>query len=83
MAGPNSRESLIEYALRTLGHPVITINVDYQQCEDRLDEALQFFVERHFDGVEKVFYRYQMTQADIDNKYVDVLNMVGVLVILT
>lgn len=75
MAGPNSRESLIEYALRTLGHPVITINVDYQQCEDRLDEALQFFVERHFDGVEKVFYRYQMTQTDIDNKYVDVQNI--------
>jgi hypothetical protein len=72
MAKPNSRESIIDYALRSLGHPVITINVDYQQCEDRLDEALQFFAERHFDGVEKVFFRYQLTANDLTNKYVDV-----------
>jgi hypothetical protein len=75
MAKPNSRETLIEYCLRTLGHPVITINVDYQQCEDRLDEALQFFAERHFDGVEKVFFRYPLTAQDIANKYIDVSNI--------
>lgn len=75
MSKPNSRESLIEYALRTLGHPVITINVDHEQCEDRLDEALQFFSEYHFDGVEKVFFRYPLTANDIANKYIDVANI--------
>ena len=55
MAGPDSRQSLIDYALRTLGAPVVQINVDQQQCEDRLDEALQYFVTRHYDGVQKVF----------------------------
>ena len=49
----NSREEIIEYALRKLGKPVIQINVDYRQCEDRVDEALLFFSERHFDGVER------------------------------
>ena len=67
----NSKESIIDYALRNLGHPVIQINVDYQQCEDRLDEALQYFAERHFDGVERAYFKYQLTQTDIDNGYVD------------
>ena len=74
MAAPNSRESLIEYAQRSLGHPVITINVDNEQCEDRLDEALQFFAEYHFDGAEKAFFRYQLTSQDITNKYIDLNN---------
>jgi hypothetical protein len=75
MSAPNSRDSIIEYALRTLGYPVITINVDRQQCEDRLDEALQFFSEYHFDGAEKAFFRYQLTAQDISNKYIDVSNI--------
>ncbi len=50
MATPTSRESLIQYSLRQLGAPVVDINVDWQQCEDRLDDALQYFTERHFDG---------------------------------
>lgn len=77
MAGPNSRETLIDYALRNLGSPVITINVDYQQCEDRLDEALQFFVERHFDGVEKVFFKHELTAQDIERKYIDMAELGG------
>ena len=71
MAIPNSRESLIDYALRNLGHPVIQINVDYQQCEDRLDEALEFFAERHFDGVEKAYFAHALTQEEIDRKYIN------------
>ena len=71
MAEPNSRETLIEYALRTLGHPVVQINVDYEQCEDRLDEALQFFVTRHYDGVQKMYFKYQVTQTDIDRGYIE------------
>lgn len=71
MAQPNSRDELIDYALRKLGSPVIEINVDRQQCEDRLDEALQLFAERHFDGAEKAFFRHKITQDDKDNLYLD------------
>lgn len=71
MATPNSRESLIQYCLRQLGSPVVDINVDWQQCEDRLDDALQYFTERHFDGVEKVFFKYQLTDTDITNRYIN------------
>lgn len=70
MATPNSRETLIQYSLRQLGAPVVDINVDWQQCEDRLDDALQYFTERHFDGVEKVFFKYQLTEQDIQNQYI-------------
>ena len=55
MAAPASRSQLIDYAMRKLGAPVVEINVDYQQAEDRLDEALDFFTERHFDGVERCY----------------------------
>lgn len=74
-AQPNSRQTIIEYALRTLGHPVIQINVDWQQCEDRLDEALQFFSEYHFDGVQKCYFKYQLTQEDLNNKYISTTNI--------
>jgi hypothetical protein len=70
MARPNSRETLIQYCLRRLGAPVVEINVDWQQCEERLDDAFDYFTERHFDGVEKVFFKYQITQEDIDNRYI-------------
>ena len=69
---PNSRETLIEHALRALGHPVIQINVDQQQCEDRLDEALQYFTTRHYDGVIKMFFKYQVTQTDLDRGFINV-----------
>ena len=51
MATPTSREELIEYAKRQLGAPVLEINVADEQCDDIVDDALQFFYERHFDGV--------------------------------
>ena len=70
MATPTSRETLIEYSFRQLGSPVVEINVDWEQCEDRLDDALQYFTERHFDGVEKVFFKYQLTANDLINKYI-------------
>ena len=71
MAQPNSRDSLIQYAYRQLGAPVIEINVDYEQANDRLDDALQFFSERHYDGVERAYFSYQVTDTDIQNKYID------------
>ena len=70
MAKPSTRQQLIDYCLRSLGHPVIEINVDEDQLEDRVDEALQFFAEYHFDGVERVYLKYQVQQKDIDNGYV-------------
>lgn len=71
MAKPASRETLKEYCLRKLGYPVVQINVDDSQIEDRLDDALQFFAEYHFDGVEKVYMRKQITQTDMDRGYID------------
>ena len=61
---PRSREQLKEYALRKLGAPVIEINVDDAQLEDRIDDALQMFAEYHFDGVQRAFYRYIVKEED-------------------
>jgi hypothetical protein len=66
MAKPASRQELIDYCLRQLGAPVLEINVAQEQLDDRLDDALQYFNERHFDGVEKMFLKYKITQEDID-----------------
>ena len=70
MAAPNSKETLIEYCFKRLGAPVIEINVDYSQAEDRLDDALDLFSERHFDGVEKAFFKHQVTAADKAQEYI-------------
>jgi hypothetical protein len=75
MAAPTSRDELIDYSLRNLGSPVIEINVDRQQCEDRLDEALEMFSERHFDGSERAYFRHQITQTDKDNMYISTDNL--------
>ena len=61
MAKPNSRATYIAYCKRSLGHPVIEINVDDDQVDDRVDEALQFYQEYHGDSVEKVFLTHKVT----------------------
>jgi len=66
MAKPNSRQGLIDYCLRRLGAPVLEINVDDDQIDDLVDDALQYFQERHFDGVERMYLKYKITQQDID-----------------
>lgn len=71
-----SRQGLIDYALRELGDPVIEINVDDQQVEDRIDDALQLFAEQHFDGVEKVYLTHTLTQTDIDNEWIPISNAI-------
>ena len=71
MATPNSVDSLIDYCFRRLGDPVVDINVDRQQAEERVDDALDFFAERHFDGVEKHYYKHKITSTDITNGYID------------
>jgi len=66
MAKPASRQGLIDYCLRRLGAPVLEINVDDDQIDDLVDDALQYFQERHFDGVERMYLKYKITQEDID-----------------
>ena len=65
-----TRQGLIDYCLRRLGAPVTEINVDDEQVSDRIDDALEYFAEYHFDGVEKVFLKHTLTQTDIDNEYI-------------
>ena len=66
MSKPASRQELIDYCLRRLGAPVLEINVADDQIDDLVDDALQYFQERHFDGVERMYLKYQFTQDDID-----------------
>jgi len=66
MAQPASRQELIDYCKRKLGAPVLEINVAEEQVDDLVDDAIQFFQERHFDGVGQVFLKYQITQDDIN-----------------
>lgn len=68
MARIHSREELKQYALRANGAPVLLINVDDQQLEDRIDDALDLFWEYHADGSELIFLNHQVTQAEIDAK---------------
>jgi len=65
MAKPNSRQTLIDYCLRKLGAPVLEINVDDDQIDDLVDDAIQYFNERHFDGVERMYLKYEITEDDI------------------
>ena len=67
-----TRQGLIDYCLRRLGSPVTEINVDDEQISDRIDDAIEFFQEYHFDGVEKVFLKHEIKQVDINNEYLTV-----------
>ena len=71
MAAPSTRETLKQYCLRNLGKPVIDINVDDDQVEDRIDEALQYFAQYHVDGVERMYLKYEVTAADITRMTTD------------
>ena len=71
MAVPSTRETLKQYCLRNLGKPVIDINVDDDQVEDRIDEALQYFAQYHVDGVERMYLKYEVTQADVTRMTTD------------
>ena len=66
MAKPSTRQELIDYCLRRLGAPVLEINVDDEQIDDLVDDAIQYYNERHFDGVERMYLKYEITQDDID-----------------
>ena len=83
MAKPTTRAQFKDYCLRRLGWPVIQINVDDDQVEDRIDDALQFFYDYHYDGTEKLYMKHQITQVDIDRRWIycpdAVISVTGVL----
>jgi len=66
----NSRETLKQYCLRALGAPVLEINVDDDQLEDRLEEALEYWKIYHYDGIERIYLKHVITEEDVVNKYV-------------
>jgi len=72
MATVTTRQGLKDYCLRRLGAPVIEINVDDDQVEDRIDDAFQFYREYHYDAVEMVYLKHQFTTEDITNQYISV-----------
>lgn len=90
MASITNRQEFKDYCLRRLGFPVIDINIDDEQVEDRIDDAMQYWQDYHFDGLQKVYYIKAVTQQDINQRYIDMrpsvtkdssnnsLNIVGV-----
>ena len=70
MAVPTTRSAFKEYCLRRLGKPVIEINVDEDQVEDRIDDALRYYWDYHFDGAEKIYYKHAVTSTDRSNKFI-------------
>jgi hypothetical protein len=71
MATPTTKQEFIDYCLRTLGAPVLQINLDPQQVEDRLEEALEYMHERHFDFNQRALFAYKLTPLDIANRFIN------------
>ena len=79
MAQPTSRTEFKDYCLRKIGFPVIEVNVEDMQVEDRVDESLSYYWDYHFDGSERTFYKWTITADDITNRYLTVPeNIIGV-----
>lgn len=72
MAPPTNRQTLIDYCLRRLGDPVLEINVDEDQIEDRIDEALQYWQEFHSDATIRTYLKHKVTATDIANEYIPI-----------
>lgn len=79
MSKPTNLEEFKEYCLRKIGYPVIEVNVSDEQVDDRVTEAILYWQDYHFDGMQHVYLKHQVTQEDIDNKYIVIPdNIVGV-----
>ena len=72
MASPNSRQTLINYCLRRLGEPVVEINVDEDQIEDKVDDAIQMYREFHSDATYRTYLKHQITSDDVTNGYIPI-----------
>ena len=70
MAVPTSKATFKEYCLRKLGKPVIEINVDDDQIDDRIDECIRYYWDYHFDGTEKTYYKQAVTDQIKSDKYI-------------
>jgi len=78
MAKPTTRQGLIDYCFRKLGAPVLEINVDDDQIDDLVDDTIQYFQERHFDGVVRTYLKHEITQDDLDRGRATGLSGVGI-----
>lgn len=76
MAVVTSRQGLKEYCLRALGAPVLEINVDEDQLEDRIDDSLEYWRQYHYDGIERIYLKHTVTTTDITNKYIPIADSV-------
>ena len=74
MAAPSSRATLIDYCKRRLGEPVIEVNVDEDQLEDRVDESLQYYREFHSDATVRTYLKHLVTADDVSNQYITLAN---------
>ena len=84
MAVPTTRETFKTYCLRRLGEPVVDVNVDDDQVEDRIDDAIAFYRDYHYDGAERVLIQHQVTATDKTNKYISTNdNIIGVVNVLS
>jgi hypothetical protein len=72
----DTREKLKKYCLRELGEPVVEINVDDDQLEDRLDEAIEYWRQYHYDGTEKIYLKHLVTNTDVANRYIPINDLV-------
>ena len=72
MAVPTSRQTHIDYCLRRLGDPVIEINVDDDQLEDRVDESLEYFREYHSEALQRTFLKHEVTATDVTNEFITI-----------
>lgn len=78
MVTSTTRDEFKAYTLRRLGSPVIEINISEDQLDDRIDDALKYYADYHFDGVEETYYKYQVTATDKTNKYITLpSNIIG------
>jgi hypothetical protein len=78
MSKPTTRQELVDYCLRRLGAPILEINLDDDQIDDMVDDALQYFQERHFDGVERMYLKYKITEEDLNRGRAQAPNGVGI-----
>jgi hypothetical protein len=78
MSKPTTRQELVDYCLRRLGAPILEINLDDDQIDDMVDDALQYFHERHFDGVERMYLKYKITEEDLNRGSAKAPNGAGI-----
>ena len=71
MPSISNREEFKQYCLRRLGFPVIELNLDDDQIDDRIDDALQYWQDYHFDGTQKVYYIKKIGQQEVTLKFLD------------